>query len=79
MATKMVMVNSLPVAKRWLQQMKDTYHKSHHKKLGIWEKERQTINKKSYGYTDSTLYVVGHSKCIEVKVNHLGKRIDHEM
>ena len=76
MATKMVRVNTLAVAKRWLNQMKETYHESHHKKLGIWEKARQTCTAKSYGYTDATAYIVGHSKCVENKVSNLGKRID---
>ena len=59
MATKMVRVNTLAVAKRWLNQMKETYHESHHKKLGIWEKARLTCTAKSYGYTDATAYIVG--------------------
>ena len=76
MATKMVRVNTLAVAKRWLNQMKETYHESHHKKLGIWEKARQTCTAKSYSYTDATAYIVGHSKCVENKVSNLGKRLD---
>ena len=79
MATKMVTVNSLTVAKRWLKQMKEAYHPNHHNRLGIWEKPRQYVGVKSYAYNDSMMYVVGHSKCIENKVSHLGERIDHEL
>ena len=50
MATKMVSVNSLTVAKRWLKQMKEDYHPNHHKRLGIWEKPRQYVGVKSYAY-----------------------------
>lgn len=75
MVTKMVRVNTLAVAKRWLNQMKETYHESHHKKLGIWEKARQTCTAKSYGYTDGSAYIVGHTKSVETKVSNLGKRI----
>ena len=79
MATKMVSVNSLTVAKRWLKQMKEDYHPNHHKRLGIWEKPRQYVGVKSYGYNDSMIYIVGHSKAVEPKISNLGKRIDHEM
>ena len=75
MATKIVKVNSLAVANRWLSQMKDTYHPNHHKRLGIWERPRQGYGRKGYTHTDSMIYVVGHSKAIEIKVSHLGKRI----
>ena len=75
MATKIVKVNSLAVANRWLEQMKESYHESHHKKLGIWEKPRQAVNKKTYGYIDTMVYIVGHRKSIEPKISHLGKRI----
>jgi len=75
MATKMVKVNSLAVAERWLEQMKDTYHPNHHKRLGIWEKPRQYHGVKGYGYHDSMMYIVGHSKAIEIKISNLGKRI----
>ena len=75
MATKMVRVNTLAVAKRWLNQMKEAYHESHQKKLGIWEKARLTCTAKAYGYTDSSAYIVGHCKCVENKISHLGKRI----
>ena len=41
---RLVKVNSLAVAERWLGQMKDTYHSSHHKNIGIWEyKNTETI------------------------------------
>ncbi len=79
MATKIVSVNSLTVAKRWLKQMKETYHPNHHKRLGIWEKPRQYVGVKSYAYNDSMIYIVGHSKSVELKISNLGKRIDHEM
>jgi len=76
MATRMVRVNSLAVAKRWLNQMKEEYHPNHHKRLGIWERPRQYHGNKSYGYNDSMIYIVGHAKAIEPKVSHLGKRLD---
>ena len=79
MATKIVSVNSLTVAKRWLRQMKEEYHPNHHKRLGIWERPRQYHGVKGYGYHDSMIYIVGHSKAVEPKISHLGKRIDHEM
>jgi len=76
MATKIVRVNSLAVAKRWHRQMKEEYHPNHHKRLGIWEKPRQYHGVKGYGYHDSMMYIVGHSKAIEIKISHLGKRLD---
>ena len=75
MATRMVQVNSLAVANRWLSQMKEDYHPNHHKRLGIWERPRQGYGRKGYTHSDSMIYVVGHSKAIEIKVSHLGKRI----
>jgi len=79
MATRMVKVNSLAVAKRWLNQMKEDYHPNHHKRLGIWERPRQYHGVKGYGYSDSMIYIVGHSKAVEPKISHLGKRIDHDL
>ena len=76
MATKMVRVNSLAVAKRWLEQMKESYHPNHHKRLGIWERPRQYNGRKGYNHFDSMIYVVGHSKAIETKISHLGKRLN---
>ena len=76
MATKIVRVNSLTVAKRWLEQMKESYHPNHHKRLGIWERPRQSYGRKGYNHTDSMIYVVGHSKAIEAKISHLGKRLN---
>ena len=75
MATKIVKVNSLAVAERWLEQMKGTYHESHHKRIGIWEYEEHGNNSKGYTYNSSRKYVVGHSKSIEPKMSNLGKRI----
>ena len=76
MATKMVKVNSLAVAKRWLNQLKEEYHPNHHKRLGIWEKPRNYYGRKGYGHVDSMIYIVGHSKSIESKISNLGKRLD---
>ena len=73
MVTRIVKVNSLAVANRWLGQMKDTYHESHLMKLGIWETQPQ--GRSRYQYQDNTIYVVGHCRSVEQKVNHLGKRI----
>ena len=78
MATKMVSVNSLAVAKRWLNQMKEEYHPAQHNRLGIWERHRQGYSRKGYTHTDSTIYVVGHSKSIEAKISHLGRRLNEE-
>ena len=76
MATKIVKVNSLAVAERWLEQMKGTYHLSHHKKIGIWEYTEHGNNyTKGYTYTSPRKYVVGHSKSVEPKISNLGKRI----
>ena len=75
MPTKIVKVNSLAVAERWLGQMKDTYHKSHHKKIGIWEYEEHRNNLKGYTYISPRKYVVGHRKSVEPKISNLGKRI----
>jgi len=76
MVTKIVKVNSLAVAERWLEQMKGTYHESHHKKLGIWEYEEHGNNhSKGYTYTSPRKYVVGHRKSVEPKMSNLGKRI----
>jgi len=75
-ATKIVKVNSLAVAERWMEQMKGTYHSSHHKKIGIWEyEEHGNNNSKGYTYISPRKYVVGHSKSIEPKISNLGKRI----
>jgi len=76
MATRIVRVNSLTVAKRWLKQFKEVYHPNHHKRLGIWEKPRQYHGVKSYGYNDSMIYIVGHANAIEHQVSNLGKRLD---
>ena len=75
MATKIVKVNSLAVAERWLEQMKGTYHESHHNRIGIWEYEEHGNNSKGYTYNSPRKYVVGHSKSIELKMSNLGKRI----
>ena len=75
MVTKMVKVNSLAVAKRWLEQMKGTYHESHHMKIGIWEYSEHGNNTKGYTYSSSRKYIVGHSKSVEPKISNLGKRI----
>ena len=76
MATKMVQVNSLTVAKRWLKEFKEKYPESHHTRLGIWERPRQSYGRKGYSHTDSMIYVVGHSKAIEAKISHLGTRLN---
>lgn len=76
MATKMVRVNSLAVAKRWLKEFKEKYPESHHTRLGIWERPRQYNSRKGYNHSDSMIYVVGHSKAIETKISHLGKRLN---
>jgi hypothetical protein len=73
MATKLLTVDSLPVAKRWQKKMRETYHELHHPKIGIWEKPRQTTS--NYSTSGGCRYVVGHSASVEYKVNHLGKRI----
>ena len=75
MVTKIVKVNSLAVAKRWLEQIKDTYHKTHRMKIGIWEYREHGNNTKGYTYSSSRKYVVGHRKSVEPKISNLGKRI----
>ena len=74
MATKMVRVNSLAVAKRWLKEMREVRHPYCHKKIGIWEVQAQGSGE--YTYTDNTIYIVGNKTSVKAKVNHLGKRID---
>ncbi len=76
MATKIVRVNSLAVAKRWLNQLKEVYHPNHHNRLGIWERPRQYHGRKGYGHSDNMIYVVGHVRAVETKISHLGKRLD---
>jgi len=74
MATKMVRVNSLAVAKRWLKEMREVRHPLHYKKIGIWELQPQ--GRGDYSYSDSTIYIVGNQTSVKAKINNLGKRLD---
>ena len=74
MATKMVKVNSLAVAKRWLKEMREVRHPYARKKIGIWELEPQGAA--AYSYSDSTIYIVGNQSSIKAKISNLGKRLD---
>ena len=51
MATRMVRVNTLPVAMRWLKTMRKARHPNARKRIGIWEMPFQGNRKKSYTYS----------------------------
>lgn len=74
MATRLVTVDSLAVAKRWFQRMQDERKGYAKKKIGIWEKPRQTT-KNVYSTVSDCRYVVGQQTSVETRINHLGKRI----
>ena len=76
MATRMVKVNTLAVAMRWLKTMRAERHPLARKRIGIWELPYQGERAKGYTYSSNKSYVVGSSLSIEAKVNHLGKRLD---
>mgnify|MGYP003135017332 CR=1 FL=1 len=74
MATRLLTVDTLPVAKRWLKRMQDERKGYAKRKIGIWEKPRQTT-KGVYSTNSDCRYVVGQQQSVETRVNHLGKRI----
>jgi len=74
MATKIVTVDTLTVAKRWQKRMQDERHPYAKKKIGIWEKPRRAT-KNVYSTVDNCRYVVGQKTSVNVKVRNLGKRI----
>ena len=76
MATRMVRVNTLPVAMRWLKTMREARHPNARKRIGIWEMPFQGNRKKSYTYSSGVSYMVGNQVSIETKVSNLGKRLD---
>ena len=75
MATKIVTVDTLTVAKRWQKRMQDERHPYAKKKIGIWEYSEHGNNTKGYTYSSSRKYIVVHSKSLEPKISNLGKRI----
>jgi hypothetical protein len=72
---RMITVNSLPVAERWLKTMREERHPNARKRIGIWELPYHGLRAKSYTYSSSMSYVVGNVKSVEVKISNLGKRI----
>jgi hypothetical protein len=75
--TRLVRVNTLPVAQRWQKQLKAEASQtpSVQAKIGIWELPYQGSRAKDYGYSSNTNYVVGLITATK-SIAHLGKRID---
>ena len=73
---RMVRVNTLPVAMRWLKTMREERHPYARKKIGIWEIQYQGERAKSYTYSSNKSYIVGNAISITTKVSNLGKRLD---
>tara|TARA_R110002073_G_scaffold131072_1_gene277762 strand:- start:113 stop:355 length:243 start_codon:yes stop_codon:yes gene_type:complete len=73
---RMVRVNSLAVAKRWLKEMREARHPIARKRIGIWEMPFQGSRAKSYTYSSGMSYIVGNQASVEIKVSNLGKRLD---
>jgi len=71
--TRMVRVNSLPVAKRWYKTMQEERHPLARKRIGIWE--LKVKGSTVYRYSSAKNYVVGNSLCVETKISNLGDRI----
>ena len=73
---RMITVNTLPVAKRWLAKMRAERHPNSRMKVVIWELPYKGRRAADYGYSSDTNYVVGSCKSVETKIAYLGKRID---
>jgi len=75
--TRLVTVNTLPVAQRWQKQLKSEASQTPavQAKIGIWELPYQGSRAKEYGYSSNTNYVVGSITATK-SIAHLGKRID---
>jgi len=76
MATRMVRVNTLPVAKRWLKAMREERHPTARFRIGIWEISYKGERAKNYTYSSNKSYIVGSARSVEAKVSNLGKRLD---
>ncbi len=71
--TKLVKVNTLPVAERWKRKLVSEKNISE-KRIGIWELPYQT--KSDYSYSSKVRYVVGNVQAVKSRVSHLGERVD---
>jgi len=75
--TRLVKVNTLPVAKRWQKQLKAeaSQRRNIQAKIGIWELPYQGVRAADYTYSSNTNYVVGIITATK-SIPNLGKRID---